>query len=73
MTVDDDFQRRSTQEGRQVQEIAQKVLTSSGFCDLRPNEVLRDLGVTVNFIAADKGNRDWYFDVSGAFTSARAG
>jgi hypothetical protein len=67
------FQRRSTQEGRQVQEIAQKVLTSSGFRDLRPNEVLRELGVTVNFIGADKAGRDWYFDVSGAFTSTRAG
>lgn len=73
MPADDDFQRRATQEGRQVQDIAQRVLKSSGFRELRPNTVLRDLGVTVNFIAADQANRDWYFDVSGAFTSRRAG
>lgn len=69
----DDFQRRASQEGRQVQIIAEKVLRSSGFRKLRPNEVLRELGVTVNFIASDNADRDWYFDVSGAFTSSRAG
>lgn len=71
--ADDDFQRRSTQEGRQVQDIAKKVLTTSGFSDLRPNEVLKELGVTINFVGKDVQERDWYFDVSGAFTSNRAG
>ena len=51
---DDDFQRRATQEGRQVQEIARKVLRAAGFSDLLANEPLDDLGVTVNFIAQDK-------------------
>jgi len=71
--VPDDFQRRATQEGRQVQDIARKVLSGSGFSNLRPNQVLRELGVTVNFVADDRSEREWYFDVSGAFTSTRAG
>ena len=29
--------------------------------------------MTINFIAADDDGRDWYFDVSGAFTSTRGG
>lgn len=69
----DDFQRRATQEGRQVQDIARKVLDRSGFRNLRPNEVLHELGVTINFVADDKAGREWFFDVSGAFTSTRAG
>lgn len=69
----DDFQRRASQEGRQVQEIASKVLKESGFKDLRPNEVIQKIGVTVNFIGSDRAGREWFFDVSGAFTSARAG
>lgn len=69
----DDFQRRASQEGRQVQEIASKVLKQSGFSDLRPNEVIQEIGVTVNFIGNDRAGREWFFDVSGAFTSTRAG
>lgn len=70
---DDDFQRRAGEEGRQVQEIAKKVLSGCGFTELRANQRLRDLGVTVNFIGLDARGREWYFDVSGAFTSQRAG
>jgi hypothetical protein len=70
---DRDFQRRAGEEGRQVQEIARKVLRGCGFSNLRPNQRLSELGVTVNFIAEDSREREWYFDVSGAFTSERAG
>lgn len=70
---DDDFQRRAGEEGRQAQTIAGQVLRGCGFRNLRPNERLSDLGLTVNYIAQDQRHRDWYFDVSGAFTSARAG
>jgi len=68
-----DFQRRAGEEGRQAQEIAGKVLRGSGFRNLRPNQRLADLGLVVNFIAEDQQGRDWFFDVSGAFTSRRAG
>ena len=30
-------------------------------------------GVTINFIATDADEVEWYFDVSGAFTSTRGG
>ncbi len=73
MPSNDDFQRRAGEEGRQVQEIARKVLRGCGFTNLRPNQRLRELGLTVNFLGEDSNGRDWYFDVSGAFTSQRAG
>lgn len=73
MSDDDDFQRRAGEEGRKVQEMAGRVLAGCGFRNLRPNQRLNALGLTVNFIADDNLGRDWYFDVSGAFTSSRAG
>jgi len=73
MAHDDDFQRRAGEEGRQAHAIAGQILRGCGFDRLRPNERLDDLGLTVNYIAEDKKSRDWYFDVSGAFTSSRAG
>ena len=73
MATDDGFQRRASEEGRKVQEIAGKVLKGCGFKVLRPNERFEDIGVTVNFIGTDDEDQDWHFDVSGAFTSQRAG
>ena len=34
---------------------------------------MRGTGVTINFIATDADDVEWYFDVSGAFTSTRGG
>ncbi len=73
MTQDEGFQRRAGEEGRQAHAIAGRILRGCGFSKLRSNERLNDLGLTVNYIAEDKHGRDWYFDVSGAFTSSRAG
>lgn len=73
MTSEDDFQRRAGEEGRQVQEIAAKVLRGCGFAEVRANERRVELGVTINFVGLDQIGREWYFDVSGAFTSKRAG
>lgn len=70
---DDDFQRRAGEEGRQAQEIARMVLNGCGFKDLRANERRADLGVTINLIGLDDTGKEWCFDVSGAFTSKRAG
>lgn len=70
---DDDFQKRAGEEGRQVQAMAKKVLQGCGFKGIRANERRPDLGVMVNFIALDAARNEWYFDVSGAFTSKRAG
>jgi hypothetical protein len=34
---------------------------------------VRGTGVVINFIATDADEVEWYFDVSGAFTSTRGG
>jgi hypothetical protein len=73
MAQDGDFQRRAGEEGRQAHAIAGRILRGCGFEKLRSNERLDDLGLTVNYIAEDRNGRDWHFDVSGAFTSRRAG
>lgn len=73
MPDDEDFQRRSSEEGRVAQDIAQRVIKAAGFEVTGRNEVQREVGVTVNFKAIDQGGSEWFFDVSGSFTSDRAG
>ena len=68
-----DFQARATEEGAAAQDLAERVLVGCGF-SIRARRVRpQDLGPTVNFVVADPNERDWYVDVSGAFTSERAG
>lgn len=73
MSEDEDFQRRATEEGRVAQGIAEKVIRAAGFRDVERNKKLRHLGVTMNFVATDGQGDEWLFDVSGSFTSDRAG
>ena len=67
-----DFQARAVREGRRAQELAGELLERAGFTDLR-EKVKLTCGVEVNFVAKDEDNHEWYFDVSGAFTSGRPG
>ncbi len=69
---DGDYQSRAVREGRKAQEIARAVLTDCGFEGFEDNVRLAS-GVEVNFTARDRQGSLWYFDVSGAFTSSRAG
>lgn len=73
ITLAVNFQQRATKEGHLAQEIAERVLIGAGFQILERNCLFRGLGVTLNFICTDKEERKWYFDVSGAFSSSRAG
>jgi DNA modification methylase len=66
------FQARAVREGRKAEEIALAVLKDCGFEDIKEN-VRVGSGVEVNMTARDRTDKLWYFDVSGAFTSARAG
>jgi site-specific DNA-methyltransferase (adenine-specific) len=66
------FQARAVREGQKAQEIARAVLLDCGFEDLEEDCRIGS-GVEVNFSARDQAGTKWYFDVSGAFTSARAG
>ena len=69
----EDFQARATSEGKTYQGIAALVLERSGFRIERKNQRIGRLGLTVNFVASDESGNMWYFDVSGAFTTTRAG
>lgn len=70
---DEDFQARASKEGKAAQAIAEQVLEEAGFTVVGRNAKIRGLGVTVNFIVRSDDDRDWYFDVSGAFTTTRGG
>jgi site-specific DNA-methyltransferase (adenine-specific) len=69
---DEYFQARGVREGRRARELAKWALEEAGFVIVAENKRL-DFGVEVNFAAEDKTGREWLFDVSGAFTSTRAG
>jgi DNA modification methylase len=68
-----DFQARAVREGRQAKDFAGIVLATCGFVDIRRDVRLSDLRIDLNFVAIDQGGYEWAFDVSGAFTSSRAG
>jgi hypothetical protein len=71
-TEDEDYQSRAVREGQRAKEIALAVLKDCGFTDIKEDSRFRN-GVEVNFVAADRLGRRWFFDVSGAFSSSRAG
>jgi len=69
----EDFQARAVREGRQAKELARLLLEGCGFTNIRENVKPRGTGVVLNFVAEDQTGKNWAFDVSGAFTSSRAG
>lgn len=69
----EDFQARAVREGRQAKDLAGILLDICGFLEIRPDVKLAGLGIGVNFLAIDQAGHEWAFDVSGAFTTSRAG
>lgn len=69
----EDFQARAVREGRLAKHLAGILLKSCGFVDIRSDVKIPGLGIEVNFLATDQAHSEWAFDVSGAFTSSRAG
>jgi site-specific DNA-methyltransferase (adenine-specific) len=69
---DEPFQSRAVREGQRAKEIAYAVLKDCNFVDIAQDQRFSN-GVEVNFVARDSEGRRWFFDVSGAFTSTRAG
>ena len=67
------FQSRSSSEGKKARQIARELLEHCGFTDIVEDKKLRGLGVEVNFVATSPAGEEWYFDVSGAFSSTRPG
>ena len=70
--ADEPFQRRAVREGQRAKDIARAVLKDCMF-DIVSEEKRFPGGVEVNFVAKDAKGGRWFFDVSGAFTSNRAG
>lgn len=60
-------------QGKAVQAIAENVLESAGFTITARNRKLPGLGLSVSVVARDRSGGEWHFDVSGAFTTNRAG
>ena len=53
--------------------VAIDILTEAGFADVAKGPAIRGTGLTVDLTALDADGTRWYFDVSGAFTTPRAG
>lgn len=68
-----DFQARASREGKAAQALAAELLEATGFTIVAKNQRVRGTGVVINFIATDAAEVEWFFDVSGAFTSTRGG
>ena len=69
---DKDLPARAVREGRAAKEIAKVVIEASGFSDIQEDQ-RQPGGVEVSFTARDERGGLWFFDVSGSFTSHRAG
>ncbi len=63
---------RAIQEGKAAKEIAGMVIAMGGFTDIREGQ-RQPGGVEVTFSGQDSKGTLWLFDVSGSFTSHRAG
>ncbi|HVR78414.1 MAG TPA: site-specific DNA-methyltransferase [Acidimicrobiia bacterium] len=68
----ENFQSRAVREGRAAKDIAEAVLLDAGFGQFEEN-VAVGAGVKVNLAAWDQSGTQWYFDISGGFTSSRPG
>lgn len=69
----DQFQSRSTEEGKAAQALAVDLLTAAGFEVVERDYRVPGVGILVNVVARDADGAKWYFDVTGAFTSTRGG
>ncbi len=69
----EDLQVRAVREGRQAKDLAGILLKSCEFSDIRTDVKVAGLGIELDFVATDHVGGKWAFDVSGAFTSSRAG
>ena len=62
-----------TAEGKAADGLARDALEDAGFRIVRTSQRIPKTGVTVDFVALDQADAQWYFDVRGAFTSHRGG
>jgi site-specific DNA-methyltransferase (adenine-specific) len=70
--AEEDLQSRAVREGRAAKEIGRAVIEAAGFTDIEKDQ-RQPGGVEVNYTARDSKGALWFFDVTGSFTSHRAG
>ena len=67
------FPAGAIREGRQAKDFARLLLESCEFVDIRSDVKLSRMGIELSFLASDQTGEEWAFDVSGTFSSSRAG
>ena len=72
-TADMDVLTRAVLDGRQAKDVARTLLEACGFDNIRADVKFPRMGIELTFVATDHTGRDWAFDVSGTFSSTRAG
>ena len=64
---------RTQGQGRAAAAIAEALLAGSGFEVTARNRPIPGKGTTVNLVATAADGREWWFDVTGGFTTVKAG
>jgi site-specific DNA-methyltransferase (adenine-specific) len=64
---------RAEGEGRGAPALAELLLEEAGFVVTQRNRPLAGAGVAVDLVATAGDGREWYFDVTGGFTTLRGG
>jgi DNA modification methylase len=70
---DDEFVQRALAKGKSAPVLAEAVLAEAGFRFVARKRRLRRTGIDISLVMADADGQPWMFDVSGGFTTTRAG
>jgi DNA modification methylase len=62
-----------TLDGKTAQKLAEEIVLGAGFTITARNQRIPKTGARVSLVAADADGAEWFFDVTGAFTSHRGG
>ncbi len=65
--------RRAPVEGPGARRLAEQLVELAGFEIRHRGKRIRNTGVTIDLVAADRAGAEWFFDVPGSFTSHRGG
>ncbi|MEW6474631.1 MAG: site-specific DNA-methyltransferase [Actinomycetota bacterium] len=64
---------RAEGEGRAAPAVAERLLEAAGFTVTARNRALPGLGTSVSLVARAGDGQEWWFDVTGGFTTVRSG
>jgi site-specific DNA-methyltransferase (adenine-specific) len=60
-------------DGKAARQFAESIIAGCGFQIVGGDQPVRGLGLEISIVAQDQKGKDWFFDVSGAFSTARVG